>query len=122
MEGLTLEDLLEVAQRTVGPGMQVRDVGLLSAALARAEARALGRVVYPTVEERAAALMHSLATTSPLSEGNRPFAWAATAVFLARQGRPSELTDDQAIALVTDVLTGRLESVGAIAARLLGEG
>ena len=122
MEGLTLEDLLEVARRTVGPDVRVRDIGLLSAALGRVEARSLGGDVYPTVEEQAAALMHSLATTAPLAHGNRPFAWAATAVYLARRGRPSELTDEQAIALVTDVLTGRLESVGQIAERLLGEG
>lgn len=122
MEGLTLEDLLEVAQRTVGPDVQVRDVGLLSAALGRVEARALGQDVYPTLEERAAALLHSLATTAPLAHGNRPFAWVATAVYLARRGRPSALTDDEAIALITDVLTGRLESVAEIAERLIGKG
>jgi death-on-curing protein len=116
--GLTLDELLEVARRTVGHGVQVRDVGLLSAALARVEARVHGRPVYPTVEEQAGALLHSLATTEPLVRGNRPFAWAATAVYLARCGWPSGLTDAQAIALVTDVLTGQLESVGAIAQRL----
>jgi death on curing protein len=118
MAGLTLEDLLEVARRTLGPGMRVRDVGLLSAALARTEARALGQDVYPSVEEQAAALLHSLATTAPLVSGNRPFAWAATAVYLARRGAPSALSDEQAVALVTDVLTGRMEAVPAIAERL----
>jgi death on curing protein len=42
----------------------------------------------------------------------------ATAVYLARRGRPATLTDAQAVDLVTDVLTGRLESVPAIARRL----
>jgi death on curing protein len=118
MAGLSLEDLLEVARRTVGPDMRVRDIGLLSAALARVDARALGRDVYPSVDEQAAALLHSLATTAPLTHGNRPFAWAATAVYLARRGRPATLSDDQAVALVTDVLTGRVEAVGTIAERL----
>lgn len=120
MAGLSLDDLVEVARRTVGPAMRVRDPGLLTAALARVEARAAGRDVYETVPERAAALLHSLATTSPLMRGNRPFAWAATAVYLARVGCPSTLTDDEAIALVTDVLMGRLESVASIARRLEG--
>ena len=120
MAGLSVEDLLEVARRTIGPDMRVRDVGLLSAALARVEARAFGRDVYPSVEEQAAALLHSLATTAPLVHGNRPFAWAATAVYLARRGRPSRLTDAEAVALVTDVLTGRVEAVGTIAERLSG--
>lgn len=121
MAGLTLDDLLEVARRTVGPGVRVRDAGLLSAALARVDARARGQEVYPTVEQQAAALLQSLATTAPLVRGNRPFAWAATVVYLARNGRPSTLTDDQAIDLVTDVVTGRLESVRAIAALLAAD-
>ncbi|WP_116452132.1 type II toxin-antitoxin system death-on-curing family toxin [Blastococcus litoris] len=120
MAGLSVEDLLEVARRSVGPDMRVRDLGLLSAALARVEARALGRDVYPSVEEQAAALLHSLATTAPLVRGNRPFAWAATAVYLARRGRPCTLTDAQAVGLVTDVLTGRVEAVESIAERLRG--
>src|SRR3712207_4950497 len=119
MAGLSLDDLLEVARRTVGPAVEVRDLGLLSAALARVDARALGREVYPSVEEQAAALLHSLATTAPLAQGNRPFAWAATAVYLARRGRPSMLSDRQAIDLVTDVLTGQLEDVATIAERLV---
>jgi death on curing protein len=120
MAGLSLDDLLRVAGRTGGEGMRVRDPGLLSAALARAEARVRGRDVYPTVEEKAAALLQSLATTMPLAQGNPSFAWAATAVYLARAGAPSPLTDDQAVALVTSVVAGRLDSVPAIAAALLG--
>lgn len=118
MGGLSLDDLLEVARRSVGPTMRVRDPGLLIAALARVEARALGRDVYPTVPERAAALLHSLATTAPLVQGNRPFAWAATAVFLARCGQPSVLTDTEVVDLVTDVVTARVDPVGEIAERL----
>ena len=118
MAGLSVEDLVEIARRTVGPDVRVRDVGLLSAALARVDAHALGLDVYPDVDEQAAALLHSLATTAPLEEGNRSFAWVATSVYLARRGRPSTLTDAQAVDLVTDVLTGRLESVAAIAERL----
>ena len=121
MAGLTLDDLLEVARRTVGPAVRVRDMGLLSAAIARVETRVSGREVYGTVEERAAALLHSLATTSPLAQGNRAFAWVATAVYLARSGLPSTLTDEEAVGLVTDVVVGRLESVETIAGRLAGK-
>jgi death-on-curing protein len=119
MAGLSVEELLEVARRTVGPDVRIRDLGLLSAALGRVEARAFDEDVYPSVEHRAAALLHSLATTEPLVHGNLPFAWAATAVYLARHGRPSALTDAQAFDLVTDVLFGRLDTVAAIADRLV---
>jgi death-on-curing protein len=117
---LTLEDLLEVARRAVGPQVRVRDLGLLTSALSRVDARALGRDVYGTVEERAAALLQSLATTAPLVGGNPSFAWAATVVYLARHGRRVVLDDDEVVALVTGVATGRLESVPEIAAELAG--
>jgi death-on-curing protein len=118
MAGLTIDDLIEVARRTVGRNVEIRDAGLLCAALARIEARFQGRDVYPTIEEKAAALLHSLATTAPLVQGNRVFAWIATVVFLARHGRPAMVSDEEATALVTAVVTGRLESVREIAARL----
>lgn len=122
MAGLTVEDLVHVARRSVGGQVQVRDPGLLVAALARQEAWAFGHEVYPTVEEKAAALLHSLATTVPLVEGNRPFALAAALVYLAQEGRPSRLSGPAAVDLVTGICTGRLESVQEIAARLAGDG
>ena len=120
MAGLSSEDLTEIATRALGPSARCRDLGLLSAALARVDAQAAGRPLYRSVEEQAAALLHSLATTAPLEAGNRPFARVATAVYLARRGRPSALGDREAVALVTDVMTGRLDSVADIAERLAG--
>lgn len=120
MAGLTVDDLVHVARRSVTGQVRVRDPGLLVAALARQEAWAFGREVYPTVEEKAAALLHSLTTTVPLAEGNRPFALAATLVYLARQGRPSEMSEQAAVDLVTGICTGRLESVQEIAGLLTG--
>ncbi|MEU2350174.1 Fic family protein [Modestobacter sp. NPDC049651] len=122
MAGLTVEDLVHVARRSVGGQVRVRDPGLLAAALARQEAWAFGEEVYPTVEEKAGALLHSLATTVPLVEGNRPFALAATLVYLAQQGRPSVLSGEAAVELVTDICTGKLESVREVADRLRGGG
>jgi death on curing protein len=119
MAGLTTEDLAHVARRVVGSGVAVRDVGLLAAALARVEASAFGVEVYPTVLEKGAALLHSLATTSPLREGNRPFALAATLVFLAQHDHPVALSDAAAVELVTAIVTGRLESVQEIAHALV---
>jgi len=118
MAGLTAEDLVYVARRSVGDEVRVRDPGLLTAALARMEAQVGGEEVYPTVIEKAAALLHSLATTAPLREGNRSFALAATLVFLAQHDQPLALSDAAAVAVVTAIVTGRLESVEEIAAAL----
>lgn len=49
---LTLPDLLYVAERTLGPGVDVRDYGLLEAARARPQATAFGKDAYPGMETR----------------------------------------------------------------------
>lgn len=49
---LTLPDLLYVAERTLGPGVDVRDYGLLEAAPARPQATAFGKDAYPGMETR----------------------------------------------------------------------
>ncbi|MBB3677591.1 type II toxin-antitoxin system death-on-curing family toxin [Modestobacter versicolor] len=118
MAGLTPEDLVHVARRSVGDDVSVRDPGLLAAALARVEACVFGQEVYPTVREKAAALLHSLVTTAPLREGNRPFALATTLVFLAQHDEQLTLSDADAVAVVTAIVTGRLESVHEIALAL----
>lgn len=120
MEGLTVEDLLQIAVRVVGDEASVRDPGLLVAAIARTRAATAGDEVYPTAAERGAALLHSLATTSPLVAGNRPFALAATLAQMALEDEPAGITDDAAVALVTAIVTGRLEDVREIAAALRG--
>ena len=120
MEGLTVEDLLQIAVRVVGEEASVRDPGLLVAALARTQATADGMQVYPTPAERAAALLHSLATSFPLVAGNRPFALAAALVQMALEDEPAGITDDAAVELVTAIVTGRLEDVREIATALRG--
>ncbi|KQS66612.1 Fic family protein [Modestobacter sp. Leaf380] len=120
MEGLTVEDLLQIAARVVGEDVRVRDAGLLVAALARTRATAAGVEVYPTVPEKGAALLHSLATSFPLVDGNRPFALAATLALMAMEDEPAGISDEAAVALVTSIVTGKVEDVGAIAAALRG--
>ena len=58
---LDLDDLFHIAERALGVPAQVRDVGLLQSALARPQATALGTEAYPTIQAKAAALLHSLA-------------------------------------------------------------
>jgi len=63
---LTLPELLYVAERTLGPGVEVRDYGLLEAALARPQATAFGKDAYPGMDPRRA-LLHSVAGITPWS-------------------------------------------------------
>ena len=72
---LPLPELLHVAERTLGPGYAVRDYGLLEAALARPRATAFGKDAYPDLDRKAAALLHSIAATTPSSTATSASRW-----------------------------------------------
>ena len=78
VEYLDVEDLLGLT-RLLGIG-PVRDVGLLAAACARPEVMVLGEDAYPTVELKAAALLHSIVRNHALVDGNKRLAWLAAMV------------------------------------------
>jgi death on curing protein len=115
---LNLEDLLHVAERTLGPEPEIRDVGLLESALARPRASAFGEPAYPSIHHKAAALLHSLARNRALVDGNQRLALAATIAFYGMNRTRLTLTNDQACELVIDVASGTLDDVSRIAAVL----
>ncbi len=51
--------------------MAVRDFGLLEAALARPPATAFGKDAYPSLDAKAAVLLHSLARSHALTGGGK---------------------------------------------------
>jgi death-on-curing protein len=115
---LTLSELLHVAERTLGPDVPVRDLGLLESALARPRATAFGADAYPGLEEKAAALLHSLARNHALVDGNKRLALAETIAFLGLNGRRLTLTNDEAYMLIIEVASGQLDDVADIAEHL----
>lgn len=117
---LTLDELLHVAKRTLGEVL-VRDHGLLESALARPQTTVFGNDAYPTVEQKAAALLHSLARNHALVDGNKRLALAGTIAFLGMNGWRLALSNDEAYDLVMAVATGELDDVASIASRLVLE-
>jgi death on curing protein len=109
---LTLEDPIEIAHGLLGV-LEVRDIGLLESAAARPRASAFGEPVYPTFEEQAAALMHSLARNHPLVDGNRRLAWASTRVFHLVNGRDLTYGVDGAEQFVLAVARGEVVAIAA---------
>ena len=114
---LDLDDLLHVAARTLGE-VQVRDIGLLESALARPRATAFGEDAYPSMHGKAAALLHSLARTQAMIDGNKRLALAATIAFYGLNGFRLTLSNEEAYDLVIAVSTGELDDVEAISGRL----
>lgn len=115
VEHLDLEDLLHLVRRAgIGP---VRDLGLLESAAARPRTSVFGEDAYPTLEGKAAALLHSLVRNHALVDGNKRLGWLACVVFLDLNGLAVDLDDEAAFDLVMDVADDGVE-VTAIAERL----
>jgi death on curing protein len=115
---LTTEQTLRIARQAVGGPVHVRDLGLLDAAVHRPRASVLGQDAYPDLLTKAAALLHSLARSHPLVDGNKRLAWLATYVFCAKNGVELDPVDDDAYDLVVGVAAGAIDDVGEIARTL----
>jgi len=102
---LTVEDLLDIAHGVL-PQVVVRDAGLLAAAAGRPQSSIFGQDAYPSLAEKAAALMHSLARNHALLDGNKRLAWAASRVFCLINGTDLRYDVDDAEALVLAVAAG----------------
>lgn len=114
LDYLTAGDLLEIGAGVVGE-MLVRDRGLLASAAARPATTVFGSDAYPTLAEKAAALMHSLARNHALVDGNKRLAWAATRAFCLLNGHDLRYTVDDAEQLVLAVAAGTRDVAGIAA-------
>lgn len=84
---LTLSELIYINGRVldndkIATGKQkVRDLPLLEAAALRPSSSAFGEDAYPTLRDKTAALMHSIARNHPFTDGNKRTA-AVAAIFM----------------------------------------
>jgi death-on-curing protein len=108
IDHLDVEDLLEIAAGVLGE-VSLRDPGLLASAAARPQTTVLGEDAYPTLPDKAAALMHSLARNHALVDGNKRLAWAATRVFCLLNGHDLRFTVDEAERVVVATAIGALD-------------
>lgn len=116
---LSTEEVLDLlAPAAIGARPLVRDFGLLDAAVNRPRASVFGQDAYPDLWSKAAALLHSIASSHPLLDGNKRLAWHATVVFLALNGADTTVDDDTAHDFVIAVSSGELSDVEKIAERL----
>jgi len=117
IEYLDVEGLL-LLTRKLGAG-PVRDIGLLDSAAARPRSSLFGADAYPSLELKAAALLHSICKNHALVDGNKRLAWFGTVAFLALNGRLVTLGDDEAFDLVMRVAEGSadVEDIAAVLAK-----
>ncbi|WP_445394746.1 type II toxin-antitoxin system death-on-curing family toxin [Streptomyces sp. LE64] len=84
-----LDEILAIAAKINGTAHSVRDLGLLVSATERPRTHVFGAVLYPTLHEKAAALLHAIARNHALIDGNKPTAWLAMRFFLRANGLPA---------------------------------
>ena len=114
---LTFDDVLHIAERVLGE-VQVRDAGLLQSAVARPATTVFGEDAYPTLHEKAAALLQSMVDNHPLIDGNKRLGFVSMLAFYGANGLQLRLTNDAAYDLVMAVATGEHAEISDIAQRL----
>ena len=117
-EHLDLDDLLVAAEVILGEPPQVRDIGILEAAVARTRASVYGEDAYPDLDAKAAALLHSIVTGHALVDGNKRLGWVSVRLFYRLNGSNLRVPIDDAEALVIAIADGSLRDVQKIADRL----
>ncbi|MEV5824000.1 type II toxin-antitoxin system death-on-curing family toxin [Spirillospora sp. NPDC052242] len=99
----TTEQIIALNARHLGGQAAVRDAGLVESAVARPQTIAFGLEAYPSLAEKAAALLHSVICNHPFVDGNKRTAWAAMEIMLIVNGHGSGLNDDEAFDLVLQI-------------------
>lgn len=117
-EHLDLDDLLRAAEAALGRAPEVRDVGILEGAVARTRASVFGEDAYPTLDAKAAALLHAIVTGHALIDGNKRLGWVGVRLFYRMNGHDLRMPVDDAFSLVASIADGSLRDVSDIAGML----
>jgi len=113
---LTLDELIYINEQVssadrihkILKGKQrVRDMGLLEAAIGRPMLSAFGEDAYPTLAEKAAAMLHSLARNHPFTDGNKRTATLAALFMLVVNGQRVTWTASEALDHIVHVAEGQ---------------
>lgn len=103
-----LQWLHEKQARAFGGSLGVRDHGGAEAALARPQMTFGGEDLYPDVEAKAAALMHSLVMNHPFLDGNKRAGAVAAEFFLNLNGVELEAGDEELTDITLAVARGEV--------------
>lgn len=91
-----------------GGSLGIRDIGALESALAQPKMTFDKKELYPTLEEKAAALAFSLSSNHPFVDGNKRIAHAAMEVFLFLNGHEISAPVDEQEELFLKLASGNL--------------
>jgi death-on-curing protein len=121
MRYLTLSELIYINgtvlnnRQILAGTRQIRDIQLLEAAAARPVASAFGQDAYPTLNEKVAALMHSVARNHPFADGNKRTATVSAIFMFLVNGQRVVWDQEEALPVILRLAegTGSMEEIAA---------
>jgi len=112
-------EIYEIASQAIGTEPDARDPHLVRVAAARPTLQAFGAEAYPTLLDKAAALLHALAAHHVFWDGNKRAASAVTRRFLEQNEALPTWTQDEIYHFVLEVAQNHVDlpQIGAWLAR-----
>ncbi len=113
MRYLTLSELLYINgkilnnQKILSGTQEIRDMALLEAAVARPAASAFGQDAYQTLNDKVAALFHSIARNHPFTDGNKRTATVGAIFMFQVNGQRVVWQPQDALAVILAVAEGQ---------------
>lgn len=116
---ITVDELVYINEQIIrGAGIHsivegkraVRDMSLLEAAAARPMQSVFGEDAYPTLSEKSAALLHSVARNHPFADGNKRTALLAALLMLSVNGQRPRWSAPEALQRIIEVAEGRMDA------------
>ena len=101
--------------RRFGGSDGVRDEGILDASLNRPFATFGGVDLFPSPEEKAAALLHGIITGHPFVDGNKRTGYALARLILQDAGLDITADENEKYDMVIQVATGQMDVEGSVA-------
>lgn len=107
---MTRAQLLEIHEIATGLPNSPIDGNKLDSALARPLTHTFGHELYPSLWDKTACLLHSIATTHPFTvDGNKRAAWVAARTVLRLNGWELTAAPDDAEVFVLGVVAHQIE-------------
>lgn len=107
---LTAAEVYTINEEIVGHRPFVRDRHLLISAVNRPQTYVFGQEAYPTLIDKAAALLHSIAAHHLFGDGNKRTAQRAVTLFLQENNLQPTWTDEEAYTYILEIAKSQHEA------------
>jgi death-on-curing protein len=111
MRYLALGEVLELHRRIIqqtGGASGVRNLAALESAVAQPRMTFEGKDLYPTIEDKAAALAFFIIQNHPFMDGNKRCGHAALETFLVLNGKEIEAPVNEVEKIILEMASGKL--------------